>query len=301
MDLRGSARRSLLALAWVGTPACTWFNVDPFEREALRQDLTVPEQIDVKLGRFERCRASINPALRESWSRYQAVVGKRGKLSARERYFGIERARFRTCAVAFEDGMALQPSMPELESAAKAVRDVAAEFAERTRWHGRHDEEGVIEADPRMERAYERWEQADAFLLAILDRARQVNDPKLLEVLREHGAELPYLTRALVMRARPLVRCIQRNPSPKKSDCEPAFEAFLTDYENFATYVDEHPNDGTFWIDTFTHDAKAFREVSEDLLDKLGDGRLARRHHERIEATHADLLRDADTLRFEFP
>jgi hypothetical protein len=252
-----------LALGCVGLPACTWFNEDPFEREALREETSVPEQIDVKLGRFERCRASINPVLEESWNRYQKVVGKRGKIPPRERYFGIERARFRTCAVAFEDGMALEPSMPELESAAKAVRDVAAEFAERTRWHGRHDGDGVIEADPRMERAYERWQQADAFLLAILDRARQVNDPKLLEVLRQGDAELPYLTRALVMRARPLVRCLERQPSPKKNECEPAFEAFEADYSSFAAYVDEHPNDGTFWIDTFTLDAKAFREVSK--------------------------------------
>ena len=230
----------------------------------------------MKLGRFERCRASINPVLEESWSRYNKVAGKRRQaLASRDRYFGIERARFRTCAVAFEDGMALEPSMPELESAAKAVRDVAAEFAERTRWHGRHDGDGVIEADPRMERAYERWQQADAFLLAILDRARQLNDPKLLEVLAQARAdELPYLTRALITRARPLVRCLERQPSPKKKECEPAFDAFLVDYDRFAAYVEDHPTDGTFWLDTFTHDAKAFREVSADLLDKLSEGRL---------------------------
>ena len=93
-------------------------------------------------------------------------------------FLAFERAKFRTCAVAIADGLALEPSMPELESAAKAVRTVASEYAERTRWHGRHDGEGVIEADPRMERSYERWKDADVFFVAILDRTRQVNDPK---------------------------------------------------------------------------------------------------------------------------
>jgi hypothetical protein len=290
-----------LLFACTLSSACTWFNDDPFERDTLRVSHEGPEQVDAKLGRFERCRASLNPILDESWTRYQKVVGKKGKVSPRDRYFGIERARFRTCSVAIADGLAMEPSMPELEAAAKAVRDIASEYAERTRWHGRHDGEGVVPDDARMGRAYERWQQADGLLMTLLERARERNDPKLLELLESRGQDLPLTTRALIVQARPLVRCLTRQPSPVADECQPHWDAFEIVYQSFEEMVKANSNSSTFWIDTFTHDAHAFKEVAEGALTRVEQGKMPRREREQLERTHQDLLRDADTLRFEFP
>lgn len=301
MGLKRSGGACVLLFACISLGACTWFNDDPFETEALRREFEEPEQIDAKLDRLERCRASLNPILNESWNRYQKVVGRKGKVSARERYFGIERARFRTCSVAIADGLAMEPSMPELEASAKAVRDIASEYAERSRWHGRHDGEGVVSEDPKMVRAHERWQQADDLLVLLLDRARERNDPALLELLESRGQTVPLHTHALIVQARPLVRCLTRQPSPVFEECEPHWDSFAFVYQSFTEAMQERPNDGTFWIDTFTFDAQSFEEVAKSTLNRLKNGALARRHREELMRTHQDLLRDHDTLRFEFP
>ena len=301
MDLarpRGFIPQLVLGVGLALAPACTWFNDDPFADEVLRKDLPVPEQIDAKLGRFERCRASLNPVLEESWTRYQAVVGRRGNISPRDRYFGIERARFRTCSVAIADGLAMEPVMPELESAAKAVRDIASEFAERTRWHGRQEDEGVIEEDQRLARAYERWQEADTLLVTILDRTREVNDPKLLELLEERGEEMPLRTRAIIVQARPLVRCLGDENANVREACDPYWEGFDSSYSAFIDAVKQQRGDSIFWIDTFTKDAHAFHEVAQEALSRLSSRGLPRTEREQLQRTYQDLLRDAETLRF---
>ena len=290
-----------VALGSTASSACTWFDEDPFEHRENEDELPEPRRIELKLERFDACRQSINADLRNARRRYDRAVAQGRKASDRDRHFGIDRAVFRTCKLALADGLSMTPPMPELEAAGQAAVEIAEEYAERTRRIGRVSNPRV-EKDERLEQAYDRWRDADRLFDALIERARDRNGPVLLEMLQQKGADLEARTRAVTVQAAPLVQCLLRDdPPPDRGVCDPRFEAFELVYQEFASLMEDTPVHDVFWLDTFALDAESLFDVTKKSIRTLQDRGLTRAERRELRRTYRDLMRDDETLRFEFP
>ncbi len=282
--------------------ACTWFDEDPFvEKASEGKTRSRPELVELKLERIEACRDQLVPVMTESWDRYGRAVSRGSRASDRDRHFGIDRSNFRACKVGLADGLLMEPPMPELESAASAFVEVAKDYAERSRWEGRADRDNETLQDERLEREYERWQSAWETLDLLLDRARDINGPQLLELVEKRGDDLALQAMAVRAEARPLATCLLGEPSPVAAVCEPLAEAFSIHYEAFRDQIERAGTRDVFWLDSFATTAAAFEDEAADAMRKLKERRLQDADRTRLRRTHRDLVRDAKTLTFEFP
>jgi hypothetical protein len=303
MGLSPISRASCVVLLWLSvTPGC----LGSVEHDAplLRQDAPTGTAVEfeAKLERYFACRDSLEPRMRESHRDYQTVVEGAGRrLPEKTYHFGVDRSTFRTCRVALADAHVMPPARPLLESTAKAMVAVAMEYADRSRRVGRAPAGGahpVLDGpDTRLDLDWERFEAAlDGFAEQLEDERTQ-NDPRLLEELST-GDDLRFRTVAVIVHARPLIACLARDPSPVQGECDPWRDPFVRANATMQEVLGERAN--VFWSDTFRVSAAALAELVEGAFTRLGEGSLRDVDRERLRRTHADLVRDAATLRLEF-
>ncbi len=135
-----------------------------------------------------------------------------------------------------------------------------------------------------------------------LDLRHVENDQLLLGVLERRAGRLEFASRRVMVYARPLVRCLERDPPPSVDECRPLFEAFDTVESEFGDiYASEAGGDKVFWMSTFANDVEEFHDVAGDLVRKLGRMRLRAGDIQGLRDSYSSLVRDAETLDFDFP
>src|SRR5690606_29297748 len=150
--------------------------------------------------------------------------------------------------------------------------------------------------------AQERWEKADVALQRALDLRHVENDVLLLGVLERHASKLEFASRRVMIHARPLVRCLDREPPPPIDQCRPLFESFDQVQGEFEDIHARDPEaDKVFWMSTFANDVEEFHEIAGDLVRKLGQKKLRAQDLQRLRDAYSSLVRDAETLDFDFP
>lgn len=271
------------------------------------------EAVDAKLRRYSACRDSVASTLSESWERYTDQVGADGKPKRRSEgvYLrGIGTNSFRSCrrVIAGPEGSI---SMPIIEQSTVDLVDAASRYAELTQELDTYlDAEGwkqdswesLARIDPQLRTAHERWASADAVLQRALDLRHVENDQLLIGVLERRAGPLEFASRKVMVHARPLVRCLEREPTPTYEECRPLFDAFdgvQGDFEE--VYGADAAADKVFWMSTFANDIAEFHEVAGDLVRKLGQKKLRAGDLQGLRDAYSSLVRDAETLDFDFP
>ena len=319
MDL-SRARLALRLGATLGLAAagCQW--LDPPEPETEEQTeadadpAAYAEEVDAKLRRHSGCRDTVASLVGESWERYTDQVTDEGKPKRRrEGVFlrGIGANSFRGCRriIASHAG---EVAMPVIERSVVELVDAATRYAELTRQLDAYaDVEGwkqdewakLSELDPELRAAHQAWGDADAVLQRALDLRHVENDQILLGVLERRASPLEYASRKVMVYARPLVRCLEREPPPNVDECRPLFEAFDEVEGAFEDVYagDESGADKVFWMSTFANDVEEFHEVAGELVRKLGQKRLRSQDLQGMRDSYSSLVRDAETLDFDFP
>lgn len=307
-------RLSLVAIALSG---CMLFEQRSSEDEVDATEQTDPaayaQEVDVKLRRYSACRDTVASVMSESWERYSDQVGTDGKPKRRrEGVFlrGISANSFRNCRrlIAAPEGDA---PMPVIEQSAVELIEAATRYAELTR-----ELDAYIDAerwkadswatlatlDPELRAAHQRWADADAVLQRALDLRHVENDVILLGVLERNASRLEFASRRVMIRARPLVRCLEREPTPSLDECRPLFDAFDTVQGEFEDIHARDPEaDKVFWMSTFANDVEEFHELAADLVRKLGQKKLRTTDLQGLRDAYSSLVRDAETLDFDFP
>lgn len=271
------------------------------------------EAVDAKLRRHSACRDVVASVLSESWERYNDQVNADGKPKRRrEGVFlrGIGSNTFRGCnrvIAASEIGV----EMPVIQQSTVEIVDVATRYAELTRELDRYlDAKGFVgdswaklaELDPKLRAAHDEWTHADSVLQRALDLRHVENDLLLLGVLERRAGRLEFVSRRAMVYARPLVRCLERDPTPPIDECRPLFDAFDTVEGEFEDVYESDPGaDKVFWMSTFANDVEEFHEVAGDLVRKLGQKKLRSTDLQGIRDAYSSLVRDAETLDFDFP
>ena len=309
---------SLACVAWLG--GCHLLEQQKERGDEDEQRGTDPEKfierVDYKLRRYAACRDIAASIVSESWDRYSDQVTEEGKPKrAREGVFlrGISSNALRTCERTLATLPQSPPPLSGIEQAARRVVDSARRYAEHTRtlaaylseesWH---DDDWVLlaEIDPLLRGAHREWAEADAELQAAIDVRHVENDPLLLGVLEQRRGPLEVASRTTMIRARPVVRCMTRTPPPPADECAPLFEAFDAAYAEFeAIYSrDREAADKVFWMETFASDLGEFHAVAAESQRKLGQRRRrAELDLRELGAGYSALVRDAETLDFDFP
>ncbi len=271
------------------------------------------EEVDAKLRRHSGCRDTVASVMSESWERYVDQVGDDGKPKRRrEGVFlrGITANTFRGCRrVIAAHGGAVE--MPVIERSTVELVDAASRYAELTRelddyldakaWK----DDGwakLAQLDPPLREAHERWAAADQVLQRAIDLRHLENDQLLLGVLEQRAGRLEFASRKLMVYARPLVRCLEREPSPALSECRPLFDGFDAVTDEFEeVYGADFDADKVFWMSTFANDVEEFHAIAGELVRKLGQRRLRSSDLQALRDAYSSLVRDAETLDFDFP
>jgi hypothetical protein len=286
---------------------------DDDEQTATADPAVYTEEVDAKLRRYSACRDSVASTLSESWERYTDQVGTDGKPKHRREgvYLrGIGDTSFRSCrrVIAAPEGTI---EMPIIEQNTVELVDAATRYAELTRELDSYiDAEGwkednwetLARIDPELRAAHEQWASADMMLQRALDLRHVENDQLLLGVLERRAGRLEFASRKVMVHARPLVRCLEREPTPPLEECRPLFDAFDRVQGEFEdVHGGDRNADKVFWMSTFASDVEAFHEVAGDLVRKLGQRKLRANDLQGLRDAYSSLVRDAETLDFDFP
>lgn len=270
-------------------------------------------RIDEKLGAYIECRDSLEGPVSESWARYSEHVDESGRPVRRNRAFiyPVGKASFRICNEVLAEAPERPPPMPEIERSAEQMVEAARAYAQLSQEaHTYFESQGYEQDDwakleslhPRITQAHEAWRRADAVLELYLDTEKAANDPKLLEILSADGRELEHHTRAVMVHARPLARCFGAAES-RKSGCSSQLATFEKAYAAFEQAVKNERDlaDKVFWMRSFVEDARDFHEQARELDRALTSGRARDGDEEEALLLYKSLVRDADTLDFDFP
>lgn len=312
---------AVLVLATAAGAGCHWLESSTGEgkdegEDPAKGDLgELAEQVDAKLRAYASCRHNVASVMDESWERYSDQVDE-GGVPRRKRqgvYLrGIGSNTFRGCRRILASAPRTPPPMPKIAEHAEALVEASAAYAALTRKLERYtDEEGyadddwatLAELDPKLRELHEAWAKADAALDQAIDARHVENDPLLLGVLERGRSPLEFATRALMVHSRALIRCQTREPPPEPDDCKPAFEKFDKAYGRFdkAYAADRAEADKVFWMSTFAKDAEEFHELAADVQTKLGRRSGKELDTQGLVDEYASLVRDAETLDFDFP
>jgi hypothetical protein len=285
---------------------------DDHDRREQTDPAAYAEQIDAKLRRYSACRDVVASLINESWERYTDQVGADGKPKRRREgvYLrGIADSSFRGCrrSIAGRTG----PSLPIIEQTTVELLDAASRYAAHTRELDEYiaaqtwkDDSwaALAQIDPLLRSAHEDWLSADRKLQQAIDLRHIENDQLLLGALEQRVSPLELVTRKVMVHARPLVRCLDRETEPTYADCRPLFDAFDQVEGEFEEVHDREPDaDKVFWMSTFAADVAEFHEIAGELVRKLGQRKLRPTELQPLRDAYSSLVRDAETLDFEFP
>lgn len=276
-----------------------------------------PMETEAKLALYLRCQDSLVDMLEDSWSRLNAQVDERGRLKRRRRLYvyAVPRSLFRVCDQTLREGPEMPPAMPEIERSATDMVEAAKAFAELTRELEGYLESGGLGQDdgakvqvlyPLLVRAHAQWRRSDRILSLNLNASKLNNDPELLAQLAAAGRDVEYHARAIMIRARHVMRCATE-PDQAELDCEEELEAFADTYDEFEQFyaAERERADRVFWMRTYGEDVEEFRELVVELSgDMDGRGsvdRLSERDEAELIDSYRRLFRDAQTLNFDFP
>lgn len=312
-------RARALAVSLALLSACTWLESTEDEDQgdpASRRNATqYTLDVDDKLRAYSSCREAVASLMTESWNRYDDQVDARGRpRRSREGVYlrGIGSNSFRGCRRVLAAAPRTPPDMPVIHDNATKLVEAAERFAEHTRTLERYfdneayfmDEWGKLHAlDPELRQFHEDWQTADEAMEQAIDVRHIENDALLLGVLEGSRPPLEVDTRRLMIRARPLVRCITREPAPSAADCQAEFDALADAHARFAaTYTaDRESADKVFWMSTFAIDVDEFFALARREQDRLAQKRVKTRDLQPLVDAYSSLVRDADTLDFDFP
>jgi hypothetical protein len=286
----------------------------PADQEVEVDPADLAERSDAKLRSFSVCRDIVASVMAESWDRYADQVGDDGKPRRRREgvyLHGIDSNTFRSCGRVLEAAKT-PPPMPVIEQRTLEIVERGRSYAALTReleqyldderWR-EDDWAHLIELDPQLRANHEAWLTADRELQQAIDLRHVENDQFLLGVLEVRRTPLEVAARRLMIHARPMVRCMTAETTPSVEQCLPLhteFDAAAAEFLSLYT-KDRAAADKVFWMATFASDVEEYHALVEDFQRKLGQRKPKLSEIQLLVDGYSALVRDAETLQFDFP
>jgi hypothetical protein len=309
----------LACLPWLASSSgCMLFEAAPQEEAADRNVEIDPadyaEHVDAKLRRSSACRDVLASIMVESWDRYTDQVGDDGKPKHRREGVYLRALGdnvFRSCRRVI-DAASAPPAMPVIESLLVHSVESAVRYAELTRElalyldsrNSRDDDWATLtRIDMQLRVAHADWLTADHALQQAIDVRHIENDSILLGVLEVRRSPLEVTSRKLMIRARPMVRCLTDDKLLTVASCKPmhdAFEQAATEFAQMYT-AQRAAADKVFWMAAFASDVEEFRAIAKDTMNRLGPRKPKPGELQPLTDGYSSLVRDAETLDFDFP
>jgi hypothetical protein len=287
---------------------------DAAERHVEIDPADYAEHVDAKLRRFSACRDVLASVMLENWERYVDQVGDDGKPKhKREGVYlrGLGDNVFRSCRRVI-DAATAPPSMPVIESLLVSSVESAARYAELTRElalyldtksFGDDDWATLTRIDAQLRAAHADWLTADHALQQAIDVRHIENDSILLGVLEVRRSPLEVASRKLMIRARPMVRCLTNAELLTVATCKPMHDEFEQAASEFAAMYNSQraAANKVFWMAAFASDVEEFRAIARNVLTKLAPRKPKPGELQPLTDGYSSLVRDAETLDFDFP
>lgn len=273
-------------------------------------ETTLPQLLANKLGLYGECIGATEPRVRAAQEGVAALFDGKGALRpAPPALTVIADAFLEKCVKADREGPLLQPPQPRLEAAQAAYTQAL---------QGHHAlllelRELVIASPPPADRADRavtlrdqlgaallRWQEARDHLGAAIDEAQgEIDQATLAQIEARSGRGLEHACRTVVIRARPLVRCISAESDP--SACESSFfELEQSHGELHAQLAAAQAAGGAayFWLDTFMRSADDLYASARDFMKQVRGGAATSAGRTKVLDEFADLLHDSAKLNF---
>lgn len=312
-----ATQRGVLLVSTILLSGCPLFQKPAQDQDKDQDAATDPakytEEVDAKLRRYSACRDTAASVLADSWERYSDQVGTDGKPKRRREgvYLrAVSTNSFRNCRRVIA-APTIGISMPVIEKSTVELVDAASTYADLTGdlekylsaegW--KNDDWAKLQTiDVKLRAAHERWTDADQILQQALDLRHVENDQLLLGVLEQRASALEFASRRVMVYARPLVRCLEREPAPVVEECRRLFEEFDSVQEEFIEiHAADAGADKVFWMRTFANDVGEFREAAGEVVRRIGQRGGRVEDLQGVRDAHSSLVRDAETLDFDFP
>ncbi|PRQ09003.1 DUF3829 domain-containing protein [Enhygromyxa salina] len=272
------------------------------------------ERVDAKLRGFSVCRDVVASVMIESWDRYTDQVSDEGKPKRkREGVYlrGIDANTFRSCLRVIEAAKS-PPTMPLIEQRTVDIVGHASGYAELTRELERyiHDERWrdddwarLTELDPQLRVNHQAWLDADRELQQAIDLRHVENDRILLGVLELRRTPLEVAARSVMIHVRPMVRCMTDETTPSVEQCAPLHAKFDAAAAEFAKIYqrDRESANKVFWMETFANDVEEYDALVDEFQRKAGQRKPKLSEVQALVDGYSSLVRDAETLQFDFP
>lgn len=319
-DIRHLATRSwsLAGVLVLAVAGCQLFEIaeeqQPADQEVEIDPADYAERVDAKLRGFSVCRDIVASVMAESWDRYADQVGEDGKPKRRREgvyLHGIDGNTFRSCRRVIEAAKT-PPPMPLIEQRTADIVESGSRYAELTRELERYlDDEGwreddwarLTELDPQLRANHQAWLSTDQELQQAIDLRHVENDPILLGVLELRRSPLEVASRSVMIHARPMVRCLTDETTPRVEPCLPLHAAFDAAVAEFSSIYqqDRAAADKVFWMTTFANDVEEYDAQVDEFQRKLGQRKPKLSEVQMLVDGYSSLVRDAETLQFDFP
>jgi hypothetical protein len=217
---------------------------------------------------------------------------------------------FRSCRRVIEAAQS-PPPMPVIEALLVDSVETAASYANLTRELGQYldsqewQEDGwatLARVDVQLRATHAAWLTADRALQQAIDVRHIENDSILLGVLEVRRSPLEVASRKVMIRARPMVRCLSNPALEAAAPCESLHAAFEQAATNFARIYSAQraAADKVFWMAAFASDVEEFRNIATELIE-LGPRTPKPADLQALTDGYSSLVRDAETLDFDFP
>ncbi len=318
MSVCSFEQRVALALTLALLPACPVLdeitNGDaPLEVAPHPEARMDPEAVDHKVRRSRACQSDLRETLETSWIRYKDQFDEQGAPRRNKKVLflrSIEGSSFRRCDAITEGS--IPPALPEVETVMTATIDAARHYADLVGELATYIDSqtsigngSVIPVDThhQLRAAHGRWLESDEDLTRQLTRVSDNNDPKYLMLLRERGDRLEQTTRSFMVEARAIEQCLREHAKDSHKLCKPIFNRFAKIWTRFALHrsSQQEQADSIFWMSTFAADADAFQSLVRSLMSARRSSRRRSRVRRDLSERYRSLVRDANTLDFDFP
>jgi len=271
---------------------------------------TLPQLLTNKLGLYGECMSATEPRVRATQEGVRALFDAKGSLrAAPPALLLIPDTFLEKCVKADREGPLLQPSQPRLEAAQAA-------YTQALQQHHAHLLELrdlALTSPPPADRsaraaasreqlgaALLRWQEARDQLSAAIEGAQaEIDEATLAQIEARSGRGLEHACRTVVIRARPLVRCISADGDP--SACESSFfelEQAHGELHAQLSAAQSATEPAYFWLDKFMLSADDLYAAARDFMKQVRAGAPTPAGRAKVIDEFADLLHDSAKLNF---
>ena len=275
---------------------------------------TEEELANNKVASYAECLNRSKQRMHDSWARYAERTKEDGTPKRKNQtpfLYKIE-SELDPCKKAVDEGPKMQPSLPDLEAAAKAYYDTGMEFAKYTQELDTYYEQENFKDDdwakakeiaPKFAAAHDAWIEASTALDKLVSDKQDELDLALLALIeKRQGKDIEWHSRSYIVHAKNFLKCVEPEAVNVEA-CEKHFAALEEAEKGFREVHDGDKEKAgkVFWMSSYQSSVTDYYTEAKKLMREVRGGKaLKPQMKSEVFDEYNDLVGDYNNLNFRF-